>query len=247
MGQKVNSIGFRLRHGRKWDSKWFSEKRYSSLLYKDFMTTDYLTQMFEKKKMFTSRCIIKRSLDTTYIFLHIYASEGYSQAKDTEVENLKRNLRTINNGEVILNIVNTYSTSKKLRQCVNKVSTQLPMFQKQVYFIEALDLIGTATAVQSAPLLSRYLAQQLEVNFRHSQCIDFIKKAIPKFMAVRPNLLGIRVQWKGRLSGADRSKKEVFQQGQIPLHTMNAKIDYSYRPAFTIYGTCGIKVWLCLK
>ena len=165
----------------------------------------------------------------------------------TDIENLKRNLRTINNGEVILNIVNTYSTSKKLRQCVNKVSTQLPMFQKQVYFIEALDLIGTATAVQSAPLLSRYLAQQLEVNFRHSQCIDFIKKAIPKFMAVRPNLLGIRVQWKGRLSGADRSKKEVFQQGQIPLHTMNAKIDYSYRPAFTIYGTCGIKVWLCLK
>ena len=64
---------------------------------------------------------------------------------------------------------------------------------------------------------------------------------------MRPDLLGVRVQWKGRLSGSDRSKKESFQQGQIPLHTISAKIDYGYSPAFTIYGTCGVKVWLCLK
>jgi hypothetical protein len=40
MGQKVNSIGFRLRHRRKWDNRWFSEKEYSHLFYQDYISTN---------------------------------------------------------------------------------------------------------------------------------------------------------------------------------------------------------------
>ena len=44
MGQKVNSIGLRLRNKRKWDSKWFTEKGYSDLFYRDYVSTKYSFQ-----------------------------------------------------------------------------------------------------------------------------------------------------------------------------------------------------------
>ena len=42
-----------------------------------------------------------------------------------------------------------------------------------------------------------------------------------------------------------RSTKENFQAGSISLQTISVKIRYSYKPVFTIYGVCGLKVWMC--
>jgi|TARA_B100000768_G_C11127573_1_gene310313 small subunit ribosomal protein S3 len=247
MGQKVNSIGFRLRHRRKWDNRWFSEKEYSHLFYQDYISTNYLTQIFEKRDFFVSRCIIKRSLDKTFIFFHVYTPTNYNQAEDKALKEMKNTLEKINKSEVIIYVINTHSLAKGFHKPIFTVAGQLASFKTRTYFLDTLQLLNTVTVVKSAPLLARYLAKQLEVIYRHSQYIDFVKKALPKFLELRSELSGIRVQWKGRLSGSDRSKKECFQQGQIPLHTMDAKIDYGYSQAFTIYGTCGVKVWICIK
>jgi len=251
MGQKVNSIGLRLRNRRKWDSKWFTDKGYSDLFYRDYITTNYLTQVFEKHDILISRCIIKRSLNRTYIFLYLYlvTTKGSNFLDDAniKVKEVKKTLEKLNKSEVNLSVLNTDNISLDLWLGRKKVTAQLSSFQTRKYFEETLMLVNSATAIKSAPLLARFLARQLETIFQHTQYIDFTKKVLAKFMELRSELLGIRVQWKGRLSGSDRSKKESFQQGQIPLHTIDAKIDYGYSPAFTIYGTCGIKVWFCLK
>jgi small subunit ribosomal protein S3 len=251
MGQKVNSIGLRLRNRRKWDSKWFTDKGYSDLFYRDYITTNYLTQVFEKHDILISRCIIKRSLNRTYIFLYLYlvTTKGSNFLDDAniKVKEVKKTLEKLNKSEVNLSVLNTDNISLDLWLGRKKVTAQLSSFQTRKYFEETLMLVNSATAIKSAPLLARFLARQLETIFQHTQYIDFTKKVLSKFMELRSELLGVRVQWKGRLSGSDRSKKESFQQGQIPLHTIDAKIDYGYSPAFTIYGTCGIKVWFCLK
>lgn len=251
MGQKVNSIGLRLRNRRKWDSKWFTDKGYSDLFYRDYITTNYLTQVFEKHDILISRCIIKRSLNRTYIFLYLYlvTTKGSNFLDDAniKVKEVKKTLEKLNKSEVNLSVLNTDNISLDLWLGRKKVTAQLSSFQTRKYFEETLMLVNSATAIKSAPLLARFLARQLETIFQHTQYIDFTKKVLAKLMELRSELLGIRVQWKGRLSGSDRSKKESFQQGQIPLHTIDAKIDYGYSPAFTIYGTCGIKVWFCLK
>ena len=251
MGQKVNSIGLRLRNRRKWDSKWFTEKGYSDLFYRDYITTKYLTQVFEKHDILLGRCVIKRALNKTYIFSHVYLStargSNFLEHSGIKVEKVKKTLEKLNKSKVVLSVSNTDNISLDLWVGKKKVMAQLSSFQTRKYFDETLLLINSATAIKSAPLLARFLARQLETIFQHTQYIDFAKKVLAKFVTMRPDLLGVRVQWKGRLSGSDRSKKESFQQGQIPLHTINAKIDYGYSPAFTIYGTCGVKVWLCLK
>ena len=36
----------------------------------------------------------------------------------------------------------------------------------------------------------------------------------------------------------------MVQEGRVPLHTLNADIDYGFSEAKTTYGIIGIKVWI---
>ena len=55
---------------------------------------------------------------------------------------------------------------------------------------------------------------------------------------------GIKIMCSGRLGGAEMSRTEVQIRGSIPLHTLQAHIDYGFAICRTKYGTIGVKVWL---
>ncbi len=55
---------------------------------------------------------------------------------------------------------------------------------------------------------------------------------------------GVKVMIAGRLNGAEIARTEHVTLGNLPLHTLRADIDYSYRIAYTTYGTLGVKVWV---
>ena len=55
---------------------------------------------------------------------------------------------------------------------------------------------------------------------------------------------GIKVRVSGRLNGAEIARSEWYLQGQLPLHTLRADIDYGFSQAYTTYGVIGIKVWI---
>jgi small subunit ribosomal protein S3 len=63
--------------------------------------------------------------------------------------------------------------------------------------------------------------------------------------AMRMGAEGIRVKCGGRLGGAEIARTEQYKEGRIPLQTLRADIDYAGATAFTIYGTIGVKVWIC--
>ena len=48
----------------------------------------------------------------------------------------------------------------------------------------------------------------------------------------------------GRLNGAEIARSEWYLQGQLPLHTLRADIDYGFAEAHTTYGVIGIKTWI---
>ena len=56
--------------------------------------------------------------------------------------------------------------------------------------------------------------------------------------------LGVKVQISGRLNGAEIARTAWVRSGRLPLHTLTADIDYSYKTARTLYGILGVKVWL---
>jgi small subunit ribosomal protein S3 len=90
-----------------------------------------------------------------------------------------------------------------------------------------------------AQLVSESIALQLEkrVAFRRA-----MRKAVDS--ALRFGCKGIKVRVSGRLNGAEIARSEWYLQGQLPLHTLRADIDYGFAEAHTTYGIIGIKCWI---
>lgn len=90
-----------------------------------------------------------------------------------------------------------------------------------------------------AQLVAENVAMQLErrIAFRRA-----MKKAVQS--ALKFGALGIRIQCKGRLGGAELARKEWYREGRVPLHTLRADVQYGLGEAKTTYGIIGVKVWI---
>ncbi|MDP6637018.1 MAG: 30S ribosomal protein S3 [Phycisphaerae bacterium] len=55
---------------------------------------------------------------------------------------------------------------------------------------------------------------------------------------------GVKITVGGRLGGAEIARSETQIRGSIPLHTLEADVDYGFATAVTTYGCIGIKVWI---
>ena len=69
-----------------------------------------------------------------------------------------------------------------------------------------------------------------------------MKQAIGRTM--KAGAKGIKVTVSGRLGGAEIARSEKYSEGNVPLHTLRADIDYGFAEADTTYGKIGVKVWI---
>ena len=91
----------------------------------------------------------------------------------------------------------------------------------------------------NASLVAQSIAKQIEARqpFRGAQ-----KKAIRA--AMKAGAKGIKTLVSGRLNGVEMARSEGYSEGQVPLHTIRADIDYGFAEALTTYGKLGVKVWI---
>lgn len=103
----------------------------------------------------------------------------------------------------------------------------------------ALNIVEVRKPDVDAVLVAEAIAAQLEkrVSFRRA-----VKRAMQS--TLRAGGLGIRVNCSGRLGGAEIARMEWYREGQVPLHTLRANIDYGFATAHTTYGSIGVKVWI---
>ncbi|MBM3677085.1 MAG: 30S ribosomal protein S3, partial [Actinobacteria bacterium] len=90
-----------------------------------------------------------------------------------------------------------------------------------------------------AQLVAQSIAEQLQnrVSFRRA-----MKRSLAS--AMRSGAQGIKIVCGGRLGGGEMSRKEVYSEGRVPLHTIRADIDYGFAEAKTTFGRIGVKVWI---
>ena len=90
-----------------------------------------------------------------------------------------------------------------------------------------------------AAIVADNIANQVErrISYRRAS-----KQALQK--AIDAGAIGVKIYVGGRLNGVDIARGEFFKQGNIPLHTFRADIDYAKATAVTTYGAIGIKVWI---
>src|SRR5437667_1825132 len=90
-----------------------------------------------------------------------------------------------------------------------------------------------------AKLVAQSVAEQLSnrVAFRRA-----MKRALAS--AIRSGAAGVKIQCSGRLGGGEMSRREMYSEGRVPLHTIRADIDYGLAEARTTAGAIGVKVWI---
>jgi len=102
-----------------------------------------------------------------------------------------------------------------------------------------LNIQEVKTPELDAQVTAHNVAEQLRgrVSFRRA-----MRRATQN--AMKAGAKGVRVQCSGRLGGAEMSRTEWYREGQVPLHTLRANIDYGFDEARTTYGRIGVKVWI---
>ncbi len=93
-----------------------------------------------------------------------------------------------------------------------------------------------------AVLIGEMVAAQIEKRMAYRRAA---KQALK--MIMEAGAKGAKIQVSGRLNGVEISREDSFKEGNVPLHTLRADIDYAHVGAQTTYGVIGIKVWIYRK
>jgi len=90
-----------------------------------------------------------------------------------------------------------------------------------------------------ATLVAEVVAEALEKRMAFRRAM---KKAIQTTM--QAGAKGVKVEINGRVGGSEMSRQAKEREGQVPLSTLRANVDYGTAEAMTTWGVIGIKVWI---
>ena len=245
MGQKTHPKGFRLVTTESHLSKWYSNKLdYSKLIEEDYFIrlkgNEFFGEILSISKIEINR-ITQEKEGTDYVNITLNALFPRAKEMSRKItkyfnENLE-NENTKNLGTLISSKGNLKRlTSLLLKRTIRNFIRFLQIKTKKNFSI-SINFIKNP--FEDANLIAKYIADQLEkrIPFRRA-----VKQTIKKVQ--RTEMKGIKVEVSGRLNGIEIARSEWKRDGRVPLHTLNAKIDYTHQRAETIYGVIGIKVWL---
>jgi len=180
-----------------------------------------------------------------------YAEKSYSALLQEDFairDYLRKNLKHAGIAEVLIeraakNLkVNIYASrpgiiigrkgeeSDKLKKTLARLTSQKDL---------TLNIKEVRRPETDAQLIADSIAQQLE---RRMAFRRVMKKTMQSVM--RYNVTGCKLKVSGRLNGAEMSRTEWVMEGQVPLHTLKADINYAVSSAQTVYGVIGVKVWV---
>ena len=218
MGQKVHPVGFRLGITQKHQSFWCTKSRISAIWVED---SSYIREFLQKRYVgagITRVEIQRRDLDSPSLTIHIYAARpAMFMGRDAKPLDPLRD-----------EIINKLQTFYRKRSLPDPGKIHLSLYIKPLSDPDAY-----------AQVLAEKLVEDLEQRKPYRRAM---RQTVQK--AMRAGVKGIKVQISGRLNGADIARAENVREGAVPLQTLRADIDYSSKPAKTIFGLLGVKIWV---
>lgn len=225
MGQKVHPLGLRIGITQKHRSNWFAKTSdYPRFVMEDQLLRSYILNKYSKANI--SQIYISRSKTTQN-------RETQKTADLVEISIHAATPRSIlDNSDTQKRMIELKTQLEKLCQR-NRSKFNLPTIRIILSVFKVNDIYSDAS------VLADFLIEQLEqrIPFRSA-----LKKTLNRTGLT--NLQGIKIQISGRLNGAEIARTEWVRKGRVPLQTLRADIDYSYKVAKTIYGILGIKIWV---
>jgi len=134
MGQKVNPIGLRLGINKTWDSRWYANTgEYGSLLLEDLKIRRMLKKRL--KSAGVSKIVIERPHKKCRVTIYTARPGVVIGKKGADIENIRRELAKVIDGEVFLNIVEVRKPEVDAMLVAENVAQQL---ERRVAFRRAM-------------------------------------------------------------------------------------------------------------
>ena len=133
MGQKVHPIGFRLGYTKSWNSKWYAEREYQTLLHEDIKVRKLV-----KQKLFhagVSRIEIERSAQTAKVNIYTARPGIIIGRKGVEVEKLKKDLEALTGKQIYINNMEVKKPEIEAQLVAENIALQL---EKRIAFRRAM-------------------------------------------------------------------------------------------------------------
>lgn len=185
------------------------------------------SKWYADKKDFSK--FLREDFEIRKILKKKYYSAGISRIEiERSVKKIKLNIYTAKPGVII---GKGGSGIEIVKSEVKKIDSRNNAIIVNIVEVKNVDM--------DAQLVAENIALQLErrVSFRRA-----MKQAMQRTMKMKA--LGIKTAVSGRLGGADIARTEHYHEGNIPLQTLRADIDYGFSEADTTYGKLGVKVWI---
>lgn len=224
MGHKVNPKGFRLGNLYNWESRWFAQKDKN---YQQFLLTDVKLRqvLMEKLKIAgIARVEIERAINKMDVILSVAKPGMVIGHGGQGMEDLKK---------FVLNFL-------KKNQQEETIGDEKKSNDKNYRLDIRVEAISEPNL--NAYLMAVYLADQLARRMPHKRVV---KQALERIMMAGAK--GARIRLAGRIAGAEISRAEKYQRGNLSLGTLRENIDYAEVPSLTKSGYIGVKVWICKK
>ena len=227
MGQKIHPTGFRLGITLNHQSKWFANDWiYPSLILEDYLVRNQFIKKFPNWSI--SKVEIQRKFgDQIHLIIH--------STKPTIILNYYKN---------------------DLKNLIINLTEQIQKHRKKNFYYKWKDFSNFKNFYSISPKVTVQILEVFNPDANASFIADFLveqlqnrtafRKAMKKIIkrVQKSKVKGVKIQISGRLNGAEIARSEWIREGQIPLQTLRAEIDYCSKTAKTIYGILGIKVWI---
>ena len=215
MTHKSHPLSKRLGIIKDWNSRWFSTKNYQSNVRQDYFIRKYITDNYKNAGI--ANIDIERFANSTSVIIGTSRPGILIGRGGSGIEDMKKGL------------------IKTLIKEAKKFKDEVP--NPQNIRIEVREVRETEA---NASLIALNVAEQLErrIPFRR-----VIKRTLDRVVSHK-DVQGAKIGVKGRLNGAEMAREEFVKQGNLPLQTLRADIDYAHHEAVTKYGIIGVKVWI---
>lgn len=217
MSHTSHPYAMRLGIIRPWESRWFAVRDFTKLLKEDVLLREHLEKKL--RGMLVDSIEIERSPSTLNVIIKT-ARPGLLIGRGGEgVEKLKKAVDAF----LRKNRKGPAQSSKSAGKTGLKITVE-----------------EIKSPEQHAKVMAESIAQDLEkrLSFRR-----VLKQTMGKIMASK-GVKGARITLSGRLDGAEMARYEWLKEGQVPLQTLRADIDFARGRAHLPYGDLGIKVWI---
>ena len=218
MSKTSHPYAVRLGIIRPWKSRWFNMREYPKLLKEDVLLRGFLETRL--KGMLVDSVDIERSPAVLNIIIKT-ARPGLLIGRGGEgIEKLK--------GEITVFLVKKGSGFLK----------------KDIKEAKPPTLKLTVEEVKVPEEHAKVMVEQIAADLEKRMLFRRVMKQNISKISGSKEVRGVKIALSGRLDGAEMARYEWLKEGQIPLQTLRADVDFARGRAHLPYGDLGIKVWI---